>query len=151
MPPLIYIITQQNSEQAQKEGAAAATEREDTGPSASTADARDIPIGAKIRVWWRQDKAYFIGVVRSFDVRDDTHEIEYASSGATHWHVLSKYAWELVGDDAAQATEEVADAAAVDEAGEADEEESATENNARAAQVCLFYLPLHFTRILLTI
>eukprot|EP00249_Psilotum_nudum_P024915 c29322_g1_i2 orf=363-5285(-) len=58
----------------------------------------DKLVGAKIKVWWPLDKAFYEGVVDSYDPVKQKHKVIY-NDGDVEVLTLSKEHWKLVGED----------------------------------------------------
>ncbi|WOH03789.1 hypothetical protein DCAR_0623189 [Daucus carota subsp. sativus] len=58
-------------------------------------------VGAKIKVWWPDDKQYYEGIIESFDRAKKKHKVSYTDGDEEVLH-LQKERWELVDDDTMQ-------------------------------------------------
>ncbi|XP_074329426.1 uncharacterized protein LOC141667028 isoform X1 [Apium graveolens] len=58
-------------------------------------------VGARIKVWWPDDKQYYEGVIESFDRAKKKHKVSY-TDGDEEVLVLQKEKWKLVDDGAMQ-------------------------------------------------
>ncbi|XP_063943550.1 sister chromatid cohesion protein PDS5 homolog C isoform X2 [Daucus carota subsp. sativus] len=58
-------------------------------------------VGARVKVWWPDDKQYYEGIIESFDVRRKKHKVSY-TDGDEEVLVLQKEKWEFVDDGTVQ-------------------------------------------------
>ncbi|WOG87834.1 hypothetical protein DCAR_0207066 [Daucus carota subsp. sativus] len=62
-------------------------------------------VGARVKVWWPDDKQYYEGIIESFDVRRKKHKVSY-TDGDEEVLVLQKEKWEFVDDGTVQQLEQ---------------------------------------------
>ncbi|CAI9092625.1 OLC1v1027919C2 [Oldenlandia corymbosa var. corymbosa] len=58
----------------------------------------DSLVGSKVKVWWPQDRAYYDGVIESFDSAKKKHKVVY-NDGDVETLNLKRERWEIINDD----------------------------------------------------
>ncbi|KAK1382787.1 hypothetical protein POM88_020522 [Heracleum sosnowskyi] len=58
-------------------------------------------VGAKVKIWWPDDKQYYEGIIESFDIKKKKHKVSY-TDGDEEVLALQKEMWKFVDDATVQ-------------------------------------------------